>query len=96
MISKQLFLLYWEVELIAFLWYNIIYKYLRRSSSHQFKKEYRQVIEKYLGKSDLPEWDNCIEDLAEYIRKQLIDIDMEDLIEQILWVILVGIKKRIA
>lgn len=64
--------------------WNNANKYLARSSSHQFKKEYEQIIEKYLDQSDLPEWDNCIESLAEYIRKQLIDLDMENLVDQIL------------
>lgn len=63
---------------------NNAYKYLGRSSGHQFRKEYGRIIEQYLGRSDLPEWDNCIENLADFIRDRLINLNMEDLIDQIL------------
>lgn len=62
---------------------NNAYKYLAMSSSREFINEYKQVIDRYIGKSDIPEWEECIEDLAEYIRNQLLEQDMADYIDHI-------------
>ena len=59
-------------------------RYVGRASSRQFKKEYNEVIERYFGQSDLPEWEECIENLSDYIRDQLINLNMQELINEIL------------
>lgn len=60
-------------------------KYYYGASSRRFKKEYDATIKKYQEQEDIPEWgDDYIEDLAEYIRRQLTDLNLEEVIEQML------------
>ena len=56
---------------------NNAYKYIAMSSSREFIHEYKNIINRYIGKSDIPEWDEGIEDLAQYIRNQLLDLNLE-------------------
>lgn len=63
---------------------NNAYKYIALSSSKEFIKEYRDIINKYIGKSDIPEWNECIDDLTEYIRNKLLDLKLNEYIDSIL------------
>lgn len=66
-------------------YYYHVQKYIGMSPSRrQLKGEYEKVIEKYQNCSDIPEWDTCIESIADFIRKQLSDLDMNELADRIL------------
>lgn len=60
-------------------------KYYYGATSRRFKKEYDETIKKYQEQEDAAEWgDDYIEDLAEYIRNQLTDLNLEEVIDKML------------
>lgn len=59
--------------------FNNALKYVSSTSDKKIRKEYQQIVDMYYGLEE-DEWENSIDDLAEYIRNELVDISAEEII----------------
>lgn len=63
---------------------NNAWKYIMTTSDRKIKSEYQNIIDKYYSIDTSDDWDECIEDLAEYLQSEFDNLDLDNWADELL------------